>query len=74
MRSYSVQEVVANGNAEIRVDNRIYTDIKIQHNKPDLFIYDKKRKEITLIEVGITNLDILNRVQNEKTRFNSSYL
>ena len=53
---------------EIRVDTRIKTDIKIQHNRPDLFVYDKKRKEITLIEVGITNLDLLTQVENEKTR------
>ena len=68
LRSHSVQEVVANENVEIRVDTRIKTDIMIQHNRPDLFVYDKKRKEITLIEVGITNLDLLTQVENEKTR------
>ena len=68
LKSHSVQEVVANGNVEIRVDTRIKTDVKIQHNRPDLFVYDKKRKEITLIEVGITNLDLLTQVENEKTR------
>ena len=68
LRTHSVQEVVANANVEIRVDTRIKTDIKIQHNRPDLFVYDKKRKEITLIEVGITNLDLLTQVENEKTR------
>ena len=68
LRSHSVQEVVANENVEIRVDTRIKTDIKIQHNRPDLFVYDKKRKEIALIEVGITNLDLLTQVENEKTR------
>ena len=68
MRSHSVQEVVANENVEIRVDTRIKTDVKIQHNRPDLFVYDKKRKGITLIEVGITNLDLLTQVENEKTR------
>ena len=68
LRSHSVQEVVANKNVEIRVDTRIKTDIKIQHNRPDLFVYDKKRKEITLIEVGITNLDLLTQVENEKSR------
>ena len=68
LRSHSVQEVVANENVEIRVDTRIKTDIKIQHNRPDLFVHDKKRKEITLIEVGITNLDLLTQVENEKSR------
>ena len=66
LRSHSVQEVVANENVEIRADTRIETDIKIQHNRPDLFVYDKKRKEIVLIEVGITSLDLLTQVR--KTR------
>ena len=29
---------------------------------------DKKKNEITLIEIGITNLDILTQVENEKTK------
>jgi hypothetical protein len=44
LKSHSVQEVVASENVEIRVDSRIKTDIKIQHNRPDLFVHDKKRK------------------------------
>lgn len=68
LRTHSVQEVVANENAEIRVDTHIKTDVIIQNNRPDLFVYDKKKKEITLIEVGITNLDLLTQVENEKAR------
>ena len=63
-----VQEVVANENVEIGTYTRIKTYIKIQHNRPDLFIHDKKKKEITLIEVGTTNLDLSAQVENEKTR------
>ena len=68
LRTHSVSEVVANENVEIRVDRRIKTDILIQHNRPDIFIHDKKRKEITLIEIGITNLGLLTQVENEKLR------
>jgi len=50
------------------VDTWIKTDIKIQNNKPDIFIHDKKRKEIILIEIGITNQDLLQTVENEKMR------
>ncbi|KAI5171251.1 hypothetical protein PAEPH01_1595 [Pancytospora epiphaga] len=32
MRSYSVQEIVANGNVEIRVDTRVRTVIKVGAN------------------------------------------
>jgi hypothetical protein len=55
-------------NAEIRVDTRIRTDIKIQNNRPDLFVLDKRRNEIMLIEVGVTNQDLLQSVELEKTR------
>lgn len=68
LRTHSVQEIIENENAEIRVDTRITTDIKIQNNRPDIFIYDKKRKEIILIEIGITNQDLLQTVENEKMR------
>ena len=68
LRNHSVQEVLANEKAEIKVDTRIKTDIKIKHDRPDIFIHDKIRNRIALIEVGITNLDLLTQVENEKTR------
>ncbi len=43
-------------NAEIRIDTRISTDIKVRHDKPDIFVLDKKRKGILLVEVGIIYL------------------
>lgn len=30
-------------------------DILIKHNRPDIFIFGKKEKVITLIETGITS-------------------
>ena len=68
IRSHSVQEIVSNEKAEIRVDTRIKTDVKIQCNKPDIFVLDKVSKEITLIEVGITSKDNLQTVETEKMR------
>ncbi|KAF9760720.1 hypothetical protein NGRA_3045 [Nosema granulosis] len=59
---------MSNDNAEIRVDTRISTDIKVHHNKPDIFVLDKTRKEILIVEVGITNQDLLTVVENEKLR------
>ncbi|EQB59819.1 hypothetical protein NAPIS_ORF02647 [Vairimorpha apis BRL 01] len=68
IRTHSVQEIMENDLAEIRVDTRIGTDIKVSHNKPDILVFDKKRKEILIVEVGITNLDRLSIVENEKLR------
>ncbi|EQB60535.1 hypothetical protein NAPIS_ORF01909 [Vairimorpha apis BRL 01] len=68
IRSHSVQEVMSNDNAEIRVDTRVSTDIKVCHNKPDILVIDKKNKEILIVEIGITNQDRLTIVENEKLR------
>ncbi|TBU20730.1 hypothetical protein CWI38_0028p0020 [Hamiltosporidium tvaerminnensis] len=68
MKSHSVQEILDNEYAEIRVDSRIKTDIKIRNNRPDIFILDKKKNKITLIEAGITSQDSLQIVETEKLR------
>ncbi|KAF7684304.1 hypothetical protein TCON_0511 [Astathelohania contejeani] len=68
LRTHSVQEVMENESAEIRVDTRIRTDILIKNNRPDIFIYDKKENEIILVEVGITSQDNLQIVETEKKR------
>ncbi|TBU19927.1 hypothetical protein CWI38_0170p0010, partial [Hamiltosporidium tvaerminnensis] len=68
IRSHSVQEILDNEYAEIRVDTRIKTDVKIRNNRPDIFILDKKKNKITLIEVGIISQDSLQIVETEKLR------
>ena len=40
--------------------------LPVDNNKPDLMIYDKRTKEITLIEVGITNKDIIDKTELTK--------
>ena len=60
IRTHSVKEYVTNEFVEIRVDSTIKTDILIHHNRPDIFIWDKKMNVITLIEIGITNPDSIN--------------
>ncbi|TBT98990.1 hypothetical protein CWI37_1511p0010, partial [Hamiltosporidium tvaerminnensis] len=62
------QEILDNEYAEIRVDTRIKTDVKIRNNRPDIFVLDKRRNKITLIEVGITSQDSLQIVETEKLR------
>ncbi|KAL6120288.1 hypothetical protein NUSPORA_03002 [Nucleospora cyclopteri] len=64
-RNHSVQEIVCNEKVEIRVNNRIKTNVKIQCYKTDLFIYVKKKSKITIIEVGITSQDNLQTVGTE---------
>ncbi|XP_029657979.1 uncharacterized protein LOC115232293 [Octopus sinensis] len=51
---------------EIRVDTTIKTELKIQFNKQDTIVYDKKENMITIIEVGITSQDNLQKVEVKK--------
>ena len=44
------------------------TTTKQSANRPDIVIHDKKRKEIIIIEVGITSQDRLQIVENEKAK------
>ncbi|TBU13251.1 hypothetical protein CWI38_0488p0010, partial [Hamiltosporidium tvaerminnensis] len=67
-KSHSVQEILDNEYAEIKVNTRIKTDVKIRCNRPDIFILDKIQNRITLIEVGITSQDSLQIVETEKLR------
>ena len=66
LRNHSVQETVSGPEATIVVDTRVKTDVKIQHNRPDIVVHDKKRKEVILVEIGITSQDQLQRVETEK--------
>ena len=42
--------------------------MKISNNKPDIFVLGKANKKITLIDVGVTSIDNLYTVKNEKKR------
>ncbi|XP_029655001.1 uncharacterized protein LOC115228579 [Octopus sinensis] len=66
LKSHSVQSITSNDVIEIRVDTTIRTELMIQFNKPDIFVYDKKENMITIIEVGITSQDNLQKVEVKK--------
>ncbi|XP_029654692.1 uncharacterized protein LOC115228190 [Octopus sinensis] len=51
---------------EIRVDTTLQTDVHVKNNRPDIFVLDKTKNEITLIEVGITSHAMLKQVEVEK--------
>lgn len=57
--------MVANKNAEIRVDRRIITRININASRSDILIYYKKRLVITFTEIGITTPDRLLTIETK---------
>lgn len=50
LRLHKVVRMVENSNATIKSDMTIQTDIKVQHNKPDLVIHDKKNSKIIIVK------------------------
>ena len=68
MKGYVVEPIVSNANVEIRFDTRVHTDTRIAANRPDIQVWDKKRRQILFIEVGVTNQDRLQLVETEKYR------
>ncbi|KAI5177416.1 hypothetical protein PAEPH01_2470, partial [Pancytospora epiphaga] len=50
----------------ITLNKFILLHYHIQANRPDIFVLDKKRREIILIEVGITSQERLVTVETEK--------
>lgn len=49
---------MSNNRAEIRVDTRIFPDIILSHNKPDIFVIYKMKEQILIVEVGIINQNL----------------
>jgi hypothetical protein len=68
LKNYKVQTVISNENVKIKSDVPILTELRIDHNKPDLLIHDLRAKEITLVEVGITNKKSLATTELTKAR------
>ncbi|TBU20350.1 hypothetical protein CWI38_0086p0070 [Hamiltosporidium tvaerminnensis] len=62
---HTVQEILENEHAEIRVDTRIKTDVKIRNNRSDMLIFDKKKNKITFIELEITFQDSFKYTRND---------
>ena len=66
LKNYKVQKVVGDEKVKIKSDMAILTELRLEHYKPDLMIHDIRKKEITLVEVGITNKNILDKTELEK--------
>ncbi|VDN07883.1 unnamed protein product [Thelazia callipaeda] len=48
-----------------RVDTRVETAIRIKADRPHIMIHDKKRREVTPIEVGTTSQDSRDREEKK---------
>ena len=51
LKNYKVENVLSNERVLIKSDLSIQTQLRIENNKPDLMVFDKKKKEIILVEI-----------------------
>ena len=72
MKNYKVQYVLSNERVKIKLDNiqlgYAHTELRLDRNKPGLTIHCIRTNEITLVEVGITNKNILVTTELIKSR------
>jgi hypothetical protein len=58
IRRYLVQKIIENEFAEIKIETRIKTDIKLSNDRRDIYIYDKNKEPYnSLIEIGVTSIE-----------------
>ena len=67
-RGFKAASVMENARVCMRTNVAITTHNKVQANKPNIVMHDKKTNEIWIVEVGITSLDRLQETEIEKTR------
>ena len=63
---HKLSPLLSNNKVTIRCDVPILTHVRTEFNKPDLCVIDHVNKEITIIEVGITNSETLVEKEIEK--------
>ena len=66
IRKFTIGDIIQNGTTTIHFDRKFKTTNYIKYNHPDIVMIDKSTSKITIIEVGITSIDNLTRVTNEK--------
>ncbi|XP_060530462.1 uncharacterized protein LOC132704469 [Cylas formicarius] len=63
---YSPESVLENEGFRIYWDRTIQTDRTVQHDRPDILIYDKANKVVTLVDVAIPAPNNLQKKEREK--------
>ncbi|XP_060531478.1 uncharacterized protein LOC132705063 [Cylas formicarius] len=63
---YSPESVLENEGFRIYWDRTVQTDHTVQHNRPDILIYDKANKVVTIVDVAIPAPNNLQKKEREK--------
>lgn len=61
-----IPPVSENDRVKVLYDTYVVTRHKISHNRPDMVVFDKTQKRITVIEVGVTWYSMLSQIDAYK--------
>ena len=63
---YSPEPLLENDTVKILWNFPIQTDRRINHNKPDILVFGKKEREISIIDIAVPNDSNISQKRNEK--------
>ncbi|GIX62281.1 reverse transcriptase domain containing protein [Babesia caballi] len=63
---YKIDDRKFTKNGWISYDMSIHTEKKVQFNRPDIIVADKRKNRITIVEIGITSQNNLVKTEMEK--------
>ncbi|CAH1108044.1 unnamed protein product [Psylliodes chrysocephalus] len=63
---YNPKNVAENNNFMVYWDREIQTDREVIHNRPDILIFDKQTKEITIIDISVPAPANIHKKEKEK--------
>ena len=66
VRNFRVGDILENERAKLYFDVHIKTPVYIKHNRPDIVVIDKAKRQALIIEVGISSDHEIRRVEKEK--------
>lgn len=63
---YKPSSILENSHYKLYWDRTILTDRTVQHNRPDLLLWNKREKKVTLVDFAVVNDENLTATENTK--------
>jgi hypothetical protein len=64
--TYKPESCLENDNYKLYFDRTVLTDIRIQHNRPDIIILNKQQKQAYLLDIAVPNSHNITQTYNTK--------
>jgi hypothetical protein len=64
------ESCLENDNYKLCFDRTVLTDIHIQHNRPDIIIFNKQQKQAYLLDIAVRNSHNITQTYEYNTKIN----